>query len=125
MPLTRNNLDSLPQKQPIPATTQIPQKQQAPQISMAALLKEPLESFLEKDSEYQRNMLGTILYPMVLKKVGEEYAPKITGMLIDFDNFGVPDILEFIESETALNDVIAQAENIVNSSNQEENADLK
>ena len=90
MPLTRNNLDSLPQKQPIPATTQIPQKQQAPQISMAALLKEPLESFLEKEPEYQRNMLGTILYPMVLKKVGEEYAPKITGMLIDFDNFGVP-----------------------------------
>lgn len=101
----------------------MPQKQQIPQINIVALLKEPLESFMERDSEYQRNTLGTILYPMVLKKVGDEYAPKITGMLIDFDNFNVKDILEFIENETALNEVITQAENIVNSSNQEENMD--
>ena len=125
--MTRNNLNSLPQQQPIQAVAQpLPQQtqiQETGQANVEALLKEPLESFLLQKPEYQRNILGTILYPIVQKKVKEEYAPKVTGMLIDFENFGVTDILEFIVSEASLNEVIAQAENIINSNLEGENAE--
>ena len=31
----------------------------------------------------QQHILGEFLFPYVLKKVGDKYAPKVTGMLID------------------------------------------
>lgn len=77
------------------------------------LLKQSLEDFLKNDADYQRNFLGTLLYPSVLKKTDEDLAPKITGMLIDFESFSVSDILEFIESESALNAAILEAKQVI------------
>lgn len=44
----------------------------------------------------------------------EQVAPKVTGMLIDFDVFEVTDILEFIEDETVLNGRIKEAIELIN-----------
>lgn len=44
-----------------------------------------------------------MLYPLVKKYITDSnLAPKVTGMLIDFDVFEVTDILEFIEDEGEL-----------------------
>lgn len=80
---------------------------------MNPVLKQSLEDFLKKDLEFQRNYLGTILYPLVLERAGNDLAPKITGMLIDFENFSVADILELIDSPTGLADAIQEATAII------------
>jgi len=98
--LTRNNLNNLPQQQPL-----------AP---VHPILKESIESFMKRELDYQRTILGTLLYPLVQKKVENiDFAPKITGMLIDFENFGVPDILEFIENDQSLDKVIEEAQTVI------------
>lgn len=84
-----------------------------PQPEINPILKQSLEDFLKNDTDYQRNYLGTLLYPMVVNRIGSELAPKITGMLIDFDNFSVSDILELIDSETALTEAISEAKNVI------------
>jgi len=45
-----------------------------------------------------------MLFPKIkaLLKGNDENAPKITGMLIDFEVFEVSDIIEFLESNEAL-----------------------
>lgn len=51
------------------------------------------------DKEKQSSILGELLYPMVKELAKDKgLAPKITGMLIDFEVFEVSDILEFLES---------------------------
>ena len=85
----------------------------APQSEINPILKTTLEDFLKNDPDFQRNYLGTLLYPMVVKRIGAELAPKITGMLIDFGNFSVSDILELIDSESALEDAINEAKNVI------------
>lgn len=40
-------------------------------------------------------------------------APKITGMLIDFEVFEVSEILEFLENESLLNERILEAKELI------------
>jgi len=48
-------------------------------------------------------MLGELLYPLVKELAKDKtLAPKITGMLIDFDVFEVADIIELLESKEHL-----------------------
>ena len=56
-----------------------------------------------------------MLYPLVKKVITDSnLAPKVTGMLIDFDVFEVTDILKFIEDEselqTKINEIISLIE---------------
>lgn len=62
-------------------------------------MKDNLGEFTKMDKEKQSSVLGELLYPMV-KELSKDkaLAPKITGMLIDFEVFEVSDILEFLES---------------------------
>jgi len=69
-------------------------------------------------------MLGELLYPLVKELAkNKELAPKITGMLIDFDVFDVSDIIELLESKQSLVERIEEAENLISQSpdNQEKN----
>jgi len=51
--------------------------------------------------------LGELLFPAVSKFTEDaEKAPKITGMLIDFDVFEVAEILEFLENDDLLKERI-------------------
>jgi hypothetical protein len=55
-----------------------------------------------------------LLFPLVEKASGSsELAPKITGMLIDFDVFEVSEILEFLENEELLKERIKEAEDLI------------
>lgn len=58
--------------------------------------------------------MGSLLFPLVEKASGSgELAPKITGMLIDFDVFEVSEILEFLENEELLKERIKEAEDLI------------
>jgi len=54
----------------------------------------------------------------LVKKVAQEeaIAPKITGMLIDFEVFDVSDILEFLDSEEQLKERVVEAEELIKQS---------
>jgi len=43
-------------------------------------------------------ILGEMLFPHIKELTTNELAPKITGMLIDFDVFEVSDIVEMLDS---------------------------
>lgn len=90
------------------------QQQQTLSYSTPQQLKENINSFLNQDKEKQRSILGELLYPLVDKLVdNKENAPKITGMLIDFEVFEVSEILEFLENESMLIERIQEAKELL------------
>jgi len=59
-------------------------------------------------------MLGELLYPMVKELAKDKnLAPKITGMLIDFEVFEVTDIIELLESKEHLVERVEEAEDLI------------
>lgn len=56
-----------------------------------------------------------MLFPKIklCLKGHDENAPKITGMLIDFEVFEVADIIEFLESDEALMERVKEAEELI------------
>lgn len=81
-------------------------------------LKENINTFLNLDREKQRSILGELLYPIVERLVeNHEDAPKITGMLIDFEVFEVSEILEFLENEELLKERITEAKELIEQTN--------
>jgi len=60
-------------------------------------------------------MLGMMIYPKVqFNCQNKSNAPKITGMLIDFNVFDITDILEFMENEEELKQKVTEAEKLLN-----------
>jgi hypothetical protein len=58
--------------------------------------------------------LGELLFPLVSKHCDDDgMAPKVTGMLIDFEVFEVSEILEFLENEELLVERIKEAEELI------------
>ena len=77
-------------------------------------IKAKLEEFKSLDNQTQRNMLGELLFPMVKELVDEpSLAPKVTGMLIDFDVFEIQEILDFIENEEELKERVKEAVELI------------
>jgi len=42
------------------------------------------DQFMKQDKQKQRSIMGNVIYPFV-SSINEQYAPKITGMLIDLE----------------------------------------
>ena len=82
-------------------------------------LKDKLDDFLKLEPEKQRNILGELLYPKILRKSRPEHAPKITGMLVDFEVLTVQDILEMLEDDQILDERIQEAQELINSEGQQ------
>lgn len=62
--------------------------------------------------------MGELLFPLVSKHCEDKtQAPKVTGMLIDFEVFEVSEILEFLENEELLHERIQEAEELIVKSN--------
>lgn len=78
-------------------------------------MKERLEEFLAFEQDKKRSILGEMLFPKIkaLLKNNDENAPKITGMLIDFEVFEVNDIIEFLESNDALLERVNEAQELI------------
>ena len=57
-----------------------------------------------------------MIFPSVAKvTVDKDNAPKITGMLIDFEVFEVTDILELLDNTKELEDRVTEAEELIRS----------
>lgn len=94
------------------------QRQQQPAVAKVWTLdhlKENLPEFMDFDMDKKRSILGELLFPQIkgLLKTNDENAPKITGMLIDFEVFEVSDIIEFLESKDALLERVKEAEELI------------
>eukprot|EP00331_Platyophrya_macrostoma_P014649 CAMPEP_0176475568 /NCGR_PEP_ID=MMETSP0127-20121128/43677_1 /TAXON_ID=938130 /ORGANISM="Platyophrya macrostoma, Strain WH" /LENGTH=641 /DNA_ID=CAMNT_0017871175 /DNA_START=60 /DNA_END=1985 /DNA_ORIENTATION=+ len=76
-------------------------------------LKDKLDDFMKLEPEKQRNILGELLYPKILGVAGPTFAPKITGMLVDFDVLTIQDILELLEDQATLNERISEAQELI------------
>lgn len=80
-------------------------------------LKENINTFLNLDREKQRSILGELLYPIVERLVeNHEDAPKITGMLIDFEVFEVEEVIAFFNDPEQLRDRIREAQELLEES---------
>jgi polyadenylate-binding protein len=81
-------------------------------------LKDKLDDFLKLEPEKQRNILGELLFPKILRRSRPEHAPKITGMLVDFEVLTIQDILEMLEDDGILDERIQEAQELINSEGQ-------
>lgn len=80
-------------------------------------LRQNLNEFIKFDTEKQRAMLGEMLFPLVNNHCkNDAIAPKVTGMLIDFEVFEVTEILEFLENEDLLVERINEAKELIEKS---------
>jgi len=76
-------------------------------------LKNKWSEFIKLDKEKQRNILGELLFPLIKDKVGDNLAPKITGMLIDLDVLEISEIFEFLEDLDLLHERIEEAKQLI------------
>lgn len=91
-----------------------------PKIAIKKIVEElwkPDAEFMEHLSalpeEERRNVLGERLFPMIIARVGEEYAPKITGMMIELDS---TELLGMFNNVDILESAIEQAVSTLESS---------
>jgi len=125
-PDQRGNFQASSQGQTTQQTHTHQQKETKPVQQEAALeanltvqsLKDKLDEFLKLEPEKQRNILGELLFPKILRRSRPEHAPKITGMLVDFEVLTVQDILEMLEDDQILDERIAEAQELINSEGQ-------
>ncbi|CAD8118338.1 unnamed protein product [Paramecium sonneborni] len=60
--------------------------------------------------------IGAILFPMVNQQVESKLAPQVTGILLDFENYGLEDQLKMLQNPTYLNEQINQAVDLIRKS---------
>lgn len=82
------------------------------------MIKKNIANFKGMKPEEKRNILGELLYPKVSKEIGHHQAPKITGMLVDFDVMTEEEILEAIEDEAVLRQRITEAKEALDEAEQ-------
>lgn len=97
-----------------PKPTPKPEASSGNIISVADLRKR-LDEFIKLDAKSQMRILGELLFPLIRRMVNEQLAPKITGMLIDLTVLEVSDILEMLESPSALKERVDEAVELLNS----------
>jgi len=82
---------------------------EAPKKLDLATIRKNWDNFKSLKPEEKRNILGEFLYPKVLKEIGNSLAPKITGMLVDFEVMTEEEIVEAIDDESILRQRINEA----------------
>lgn len=99
-------------RQPISTPAAIPTPISEPAPASPTLLTAAV--LAAADPEKQKQMIGEQLYPLVLP-INEEFAGKITGMLLEMDN---DEILHLIEDAESLNQKVAEALSVIIASSQ-------
>lgn len=92
----------------VPANTQAPQQQQQqlqqqqqqPAVELNAAMLAAAEP------SQQKQMLGERIYPLVNDQIGNEQAGKVTGMLLEIENF---ELLKLIDEPTLLKEKVTEA----------------
>lgn len=120
------NLPSLPtnMNKNLPNLPQIPQnlqntrnQNQIPQKKDVNWLKNNLDEFNAMSQADKKNILGTLMYSKVNGVAAKNLVPKITGMLIDLDVLGVPEIIEILSDDEILRERIEEATKIIKEDN--------
>jgi hypothetical protein len=89
-------------------------------------MKNNQEEFMQLPQRDQKVILGETLYPKIKEIVKDDsLVPKLTGMLIDFEVLGIPDIRHMIESTDELKGRVEEAIEIVNSGGFVDDEDAK
>lgn len=76
-------------------------------------VKKRLDNFMTLDPKNQRQILGELLYPKVLERASPKLAPRITGMLVDFEVLTIQDIIEMLENQNLLEERIQEAKELL------------
>lgn len=111
----------IPQQAPgfIPQQPQMipqPAVNQAAAIKDVLWLKQNLNTFQSQYShDEQKNILGNMMYQKVneLNTAAPDLVPKITGMLIDLEVLGLPEIVEILENKELLYERMQEAIKII------------
>ena len=90
-----------PQQPPRPLSHPVPPEQQY-DISFKNLVTSA--QFASKDDEEKKELIGDLIFPAISKRVGEDDAGKITGMIID------QDVDEIISSVRTYSDLLSKIE---------------
>jgi polyadenylate-binding protein len=98
-----------PAQQQRPSQQPRPQQPEQPKKLDLEMIKKNLANFKSMKADEKRNILGELLYPKVLGQIGTHLAPKITGMLVDFEVMTEEEILDAIEDEGVLKQRITEA----------------
>lgn len=116
MPQQMNQMPQAPQGMPMPAPGAMPPAPMggAPQARMAggvegdylAKTSRILPAIQERNTKYQEQV-GQLIYDYILQMVGQELAPKITGMLIDLP---IPQIRAYLGNYGALQAKVQEAQ---------------
>lgn len=85
------------------ANTQAPQQQQQQQQPAVELNAAMLAA---AEPSQQKQMLGERIYPLVNDQIGNEQAGKVTGMLLEIENF---ELLKLIDEPTLLKEKVTEA----------------
>lgn len=76
-------------------------------------LRVKLAKFMQLEKQKQKNILGELIYPKVEAEVGLRYAPKITGMLVDFEVLSVQEIVDLLGDRNSLLERIKEAKTLI------------
>merc|ERR1712173_408037 len=62
------------------------------------------------EPQAQKQMLGERIYPLVNDQIGQEQAGKVTGMLLEIENF---ELLKLIDEPVLLKERVSEAMNVL------------
>lgn len=115
MGMMGNNMQQM-QMQQMQGQRPIQQQQQQPQMQMTneQLFHEKCQHILPAmipENPNHKEQAGTVFYEFVIKVVGNEMAPKITGMLIDLN---INDIKQMMGDYNLFTTRVRQAEDVLN-----------
>lgn len=81
---------------------QMPQQNAEPELTAAVLAA--------AEPSQQKQMLGERIYPLVNDQIGTEQAGKVTGMLLEIENF---ELLKLIDEPALLKEKVSEAMNVL------------
>jgi polyadenylate-binding protein len=98
-------------QQQMPPQQQQQQQQQQPPAQQAPAEPELTAAVLAAaEPSQQKQMLGERIYPLVNEQIGTEQAGKVTGMLLEIENF---ELLKLIDEPALLKEKVSEAMNVL------------
>jgi len=83
-------------------------QQQMPEVVMRYLSKtQTIINAINAENPYYKNTVGTAIFDFVVEIVGQEKAPKVTGMLIDLP---IPEVVQIMQNYDLFKSRVTQAD---------------
>jgi polyadenylate-binding protein len=97
-------------QQQMPPQQQQQQQQQPPAQQAPAEPELTAAVLAAAEPSQQKQMLGERIYPLVNEQIGTEQAGKVTGMLLEIENF---ELLKLIDEPALLKEKVSEAMNVL------------